>query len=176
MNFWLLRDSNISSSSLINALCPKSPKRALAHGRIKARSRLLPSCVVWPPQNSSPGLRLPSRSSSSSPLSKRRGCGEVRAEGGRVVLCHRSAEVLVHIERPGRDRKEGVWTMVALIFWSALGFNFHPCRAYIHYAPTSTLVAFYEKNIHRRCQTQLVPQVTKVLVFYAQLLFEGIHF
>lgn len=35
--------------------------------------------------------------------SKRRGCGEVRAEGGRVKLCHQSAEVLVHIERTGRD-------------------------------------------------------------------------
>lgn len=37
---------------------------------------------------------------------KRRGCGEVRAEGGRVKLCHRSAEVLVHIDRTGRDRGE----------------------------------------------------------------------
>lgn len=71
-------------------------------------SHLLPSCVVWPPQiphNAAAPLALLLLSIVSA--SKRRGCGEVRAEGGRVKLCHRSAEVLVRIDRTGRDRREG---------------------------------------------------------------------
>ncbi len=92
--------------------------------------------------------------------SKRRGCAEVRAEGGRVKLCHPSAEVLVHVERTGRDRGGREFGLsqhsCTYVFASFVLTSIHLALMSITHRHSRSL---FEKNILNRCQTPLVPQV-----------------
>lgn len=90
--------------------------------------------------------------------SKRRGCAEVRAEGGRVKLCHRSAEVLVHVERTGRDRGGREFGLsphsCTYVFSSFVLTSIHVALMYItHRHPLS--LRFMKRSLKRTFSTDV---------------------